>query len=201
MTPSLSLLSAHHGGRRPDNSTSQSLSADGQQGAYSVTIANARGFAAGQFVLLDETSGASWQPVPLGFGCTDSVQPLPCPPVVWQGDRVAWNMHYPTQKFQDDSANSNLSGPYDTTPGVLPAAMSWFSRTNRPTNEIKEIASVSGNTIIFTSPLTIGYRMSHSAQLTRYTLTGGIGGKQHPRDQCRGRKPEHVRRSRRRTAL
>jgi Divergent InlB B-repeat domain len=159
-----------------DKSTSQSLSVDGQQGAYSVTIANPSGYTAGQFVLLDETSGASWQPVPLGFGCTDSVQPLPCPPVVWQGDRVAWNMHYPTQKFQDDNGNSNLSGPYDTTPGVLPAAMSWFSRTNRPTNEIKEIASVSGNTIIFTSPLTIGYRVSHSAQLTRYTLTGGASG-------------------------
>ena len=82
-------------------------------------------------------------------------------------------MHYPTQKFQDDSANSNLSGPYDTTPGVPPVAMSWFSRTDRPTNEIKEIASVSGNTITFTSPLSIGYRTSHSAQLTRYTPTGG----------------------------
>ena len=156
-----------------DNSTSQSLIGNGPQGAYSVTIASASGYAAGQFVLLDETSGASWQPVPLGFGCTDSTQPLPCPPVAWQGDRVAWNMHYPTQKFQDDSANSNLSGPYDTTPGVLPVAMSWFSRKDRPTNEIKEVASVSGNTITFTSPLSIGYRTSHSAQLTRYTPTGG----------------------------
>jgi hypothetical protein len=156
----------------PDNSTSQGLTADGQQGAYSVTIADATGYAAGQFVLLDEASGASWQPVPLGFGCTDSVQPLPCPPVGWQGDRVAWNMHYPTQQWQDDNGKSNTSGPYDTTPGVPPAAMSWFSRKDRPTNEIKEIASVSGNTITFTSPLSIGYRTSHSAQLTRYTLTG-----------------------------
>ena len=85
---------------------------------------------------------------------------------------VAWNMHFPEQQFQDDNGNSNLSGPYDTTPGVPPAAMSWFSRTDRPTNEIKEIASVSGNTITFTSPLSIGYRTSHSAQLTRYTATG-----------------------------
>ena len=45
----------------PDNSTSQALAADGAQGSYSVTIANAAGFAAGQFVLLDEMSGASWQ--------------------------------------------------------------------------------------------------------------------------------------------
>src|ERR1700730_11799832 len=163
----------------PDNSTSQSLVADGQQGAYSVTIASASGYAAGQFVVLDETSGASWQPVPLGFGCTNNVQSLPCPPVVWQGDRVAWNMHYPTQQYQeyqDDNLNSNTSGPYDTTPGVLPASMSWFSRTDRPTNEIKEIASVSGNTITFTSPLAIGYRVSHSARLTGYTLTGSQSG-------------------------
>ena len=84
---------------------------------------------------------------------------------------VAWNMHYPTQQWQDDNGNSNLSGPYDTTPGVAPGAMSWFARTDRPTNEIKEVASVSGNTITFTSPLSIGYRKSHSAQLTRYTAS------------------------------
>src|ERR1700730_13055113 len=43
----------------PDNSTSQGLTADGQQGAYSVTIVDTTGYAAGQFVLLDEASGAS----------------------------------------------------------------------------------------------------------------------------------------------
>src|ERR1700730_12289457 len=40
------------------------------------------------------------------------------------------------------------------------------------TNEIKEIASVVGNVVTFTSPLTIGYRTSHIAQLTRYTAGG-----------------------------
>ena len=111
--------------------------------------------------------------LPTGF--PDNGNQYPTTPVqVWQGDRVAWNMHLPTQTFQDDSGNSNASGPDDTTPGVLPATMSWFSRTDRPTNEMKEIASVSGNTIIFTSPLIIGYRTSHLAQLTRYTPTGKI---------------------------
>jgi hypothetical protein len=156
---------------RVDNSTSQNLSVDGAQGATSITVANASAFAPGHFVLLDERSGASWQPVPTGFGCSDNLAPTPCPPMVWQGDRVAWNMHYPQQKWQDDNGNSNSSGPYDTTPGVLPAAMSWFARTDRPTNEIKEVLSVSGNTVTFTSPLTIGYRVSHSAQLTAYTAT------------------------------
>ncbi len=144
----------------PDSSGSQNLSTDGVKGAASVTVANATGFAAGQFVLLDELSGASWQPTPTGF---------PGAAKVWQGDRVAWNMHWPQQQYQDDNDASNAAGPYDTTPGVPPAAMSWFSRTDRPTNEIKQIASVGGNTITFTTPLHIGYRTSHTAQLTRYT--------------------------------
>jgi Pectate lyase superfamily protein len=164
----------------PDGTTSQNLTADGLQGAYSVTIADASGFTAGQFVVLDELSGASWEAVPPGFGCTNNAQPTPCPPVVWQGDRIAWNMHYPKQMYQDDNGTSNASGPYDSTDGMFPAAMGWFCRatTNgdgRCTNEIKEIASVAGNTITFTSPLTISYRVSHTAQLTRYTNRGNGG--------------------------
>jgi hypothetical protein len=130
----------------PDNSTSQNLTADGQQGAFSVTVADGSRFSTGQFVLLDELSGASWQPTPTGF---------PSAARVWRGDHVAWNIHNPLQPGDDP-----------------PAAMSWFSRTNRPTCEIKEIAFVSGNTITFTSPLSIGYRTSHAAQLTRYTAKG-----------------------------
>jgi Pectate lyase superfamily protein len=138
----------------PNQSTSQNLMADGEQGAFSVTVVNGSGFSAGQFVLLDELSGASWQPTPAGF---------PSAARVWRGDHVAWNIHNPSQPGDDP-----------------PAAMSWFMRTNRPTSEIKEIASVSGNTVTFTSPLSIGYRTSHRAQLTQYTANsnGGNGGVQ-----------------------
>ena len=69
----------------PDSTASQSLTADADQGSYSVTVANSTDFKVGTFVLLDEVSGASWQPTPAGF--PDGAQ-------VWQGDRVAWNMHY-----------------------------------------------------------------------------------------------------------
>jgi Pectate lyase superfamily protein len=134
----------------PDNSTSQALASDGQQGATSVTVANGSGFAAGQFVLLDEVSGATYQPTPVGF---------PGGAQVLKGDRVAWNIHNPSSPGDDP-----------------PEAKSWFSRTDRPTNEIKEIASVSGNTITFTSSLSISYRVSHAAQLTRYTQTGAQSG-------------------------
>jgi Pectate lyase superfamily protein len=130
----------------PDKSTSQNLTADGQPGAFSVTVAYGSVFSAGQFVLLDELSGASWQPTPAGF---------PSAAQVWRGDHVAWNRHNPLQPGDDP-----------------PAAMSWFSRPDRPTCEIKEIASVSGNTVTFTSPLSIGYRTSHTAQLTSYTARG-----------------------------
>jgi hypothetical protein len=140
----------------PDSTASQSLTADGAQGSNSVTVANSMDFKVGTFVLLDEVSGASWQPTPAGF---------PGGAQVWQGDRVAWNMHYPLQPG-DDSGASNPQGPYDNTPGEVPASMSWFSRSDRVTNEIKQIASISGNTVTFTSPLTISYRTSHRAQLT-----------------------------------
>jgi hypothetical protein len=132
----------------PDERTPQNLTADGQQSAFSVTVANGSGLSAGQFVLLDESSGASWQRAPAGF---------PSAARVWRGDHVAWNIHNPSQPGDDP-----------------PAAMSWFSRADRPTTEIKEIASISGNTVTFTSPLSIGYRASHMAQLTRYTATGSF---------------------------
>jgi hypothetical protein len=148
-----------------DSSTAVNLTTDGVKDSYSVTIANAAGFSVGQFVLLDELSGASWQPlVPPGAY-------YPAGSKLWAGDRIAYHMHLP-HDYQDDSDNSNAAGPYDTTPGVPPASMSWFSRTDRIINEIKEIVGVSGNMITFSSPLTIGYRTSHSAQLTRYTGSG-----------------------------
>jgi len=79
----------------PDNYTSQNLTADGQPGAFSVTVANGSGFSAGQFVLLDELSGASWQPTPAGF---------PSSAGVWRGDHVAWNVHNPLQPGDDSPA-------------------------------------------------------------------------------------------------
>jgi hypothetical protein len=145
----------------PDGTTAQNLTVDGAKGAFSVTVANGSGFAAGQFVLLDELSGASWQNTPAGF---------PSNAKVWAGDRLAWNMHFPYQIYQDDCDGSNLSGPFDLIPiNGKPQPMSYFCRTDRPITEIKEVASVSGNTITFNSPLHISYRTNHAAQLTRYT--------------------------------
>ncbi|MGJ4957036.1 glycosyl hydrolase family 28-related protein [Bradyrhizobium sp. HKCCYLRH2015] len=149
----------------PDSSASQDLLADGVQGTSTVTLANTANLKPGDFVLLDEVSGASWQATPAGF---------PAGAKVWQGDRVAWNMHDPVQPG-DDNAGANAGGPYDQTPGMLPKSMSWFARTDRATAEIKEIASVTGSTVTFTSPLTISYRRDHQAQLTPYSTDPNSG--------------------------
>ena len=135
---------------KPDDSTSQSLTADGTKGAYSVTVANGSRFAAGQIVLLDELSGASWQPDRLGRG------------QIWASPdyRVVWQFHNPRQSWDDPLVAS--------TPTGGPAA-SWFSRRDRVTAETKEVASVSGNAITFTTPLHIDYRTSRAAQVTGYT--------------------------------
>ena len=152
---------------KPDSTTSQNLTADGVAGSVSVTIANASGFTAGQWVLLDEISDWSYVTAPPGYN-PSGIQ-------VKAGDHVVFQMHNPSQSWDDP-----------------PAAFGWFDRgypsnsssstdtDGRMTSEIKEIASVSGNVVTFTSPLSIGYRVSHLAQLTQYTANsnGGNGGTQ-----------------------
>ncbi len=151
---------------------STNLTADAVAGAYVVTVASAAGFSPGQIVLLDEASGANWQTDPQGRG------------EVWASPdwRVVWRKHNPIVPYVDDFA----ADAFPTTPGT---AGGWFSRLDRPTAEVKEIASVSGTTITFTTPIHISYRWSHAAQLSRYeqahvknagvedlTLIGGDNG-------------------------
>jgi hypothetical protein len=131
--------------------SSTDLTADAAKGANTVAVASAAGFSPGQVVLLDEASGASWQPDPLRH-----VQ-------IWASSdwRVVWQKHNPALPYVDDFAPD----AFPTTPGT---AGTWFSRPDRPTAEVKQIASISGSTITFTTPLHISYRTSHAAQLSRY---------------------------------
>ncbi len=50
----------------------------------------------------------------------------------------------------------------------FPSSLTWFSRAARPINEVKRIASVSGNVITFTTPLHIDYPTTKASQVTRY---------------------------------
>jgi hypothetical protein len=152
--------------------SSTELTTDAAKGAYTVTVASETGFSPGQIVLLDEASNAAWQADPLGRG------------QIWASPdwRVVWQKHNPALLDVDDF-------PADAFPTTPNSAGSWFSRLNRPTAEIKEIASVSGKNITFSTPIHISYRSSHAAQLSRYEyshlkyagvedlkLIGGDGG-------------------------
>jgi hypothetical protein len=88
---------------KSDGTTSQNLTADGVQGSYSINIANAANFAAGQWVLLDEISKWSNLTVPSGYN-PGGVQ-------VKAGDHVVFQMHNPAQSWDDP-----------------PEGFGWFSR-------------------------------------------------------------------------
>ncbi len=130
-----------------DNTTSIALTADAAAGTNSVKVVSTAGFSVGQIVLLDEASGAGWQADVEGLG------------QIWasQDYRVVWQKHNPPQSWDDFGP---ASYPYQSG-----TAGCWFSKCDRPNSEIKQILSISGNTITFDSPITISYRVSHQAQL------------------------------------
>jgi hypothetical protein len=148
--------------RYGSSTTSTALTGDAVQGTSSVQVASATGFSVGQIVLLDEASGAGWQP--------DLIWPSR---QIWASPdyRVVWQKHNPYYQYVDDFDAS-------TYPYTSGSAGCWFSNCNRPTNEMHQISAISGNTITFDSPITISYRVSHQAQLyywqTPFTLNAGI---------------------------
>jgi hypothetical protein len=140
----------------------QLLSANATKGASSVTVADGSIFSAGEMVLLDETSGASWQPDVIHNSTS-----------VWATSdyAVQWPVHKPGIDGDDPletgvtpSTTNNYAGT-----GSGNDAACWFSRQDRPQSEIKQVASVNGNVVSFTSPLTMGYVTSHYAELTTYS--------------------------------
>jgi hypothetical protein len=140
----------------------QLLSADGAKGSRSVTVADGSIFAAGQMVLLDETSGAGWRPDVVGNSA--SVWASPDYAVQWQVHEPGISGDDPLATGVTPSAANNFSGT-----GNGKDAACWFSRQDRPQNEIKQIDSVKGNVVTFVSPLTMGYLTSRHAELTTYT--------------------------------
>lgn len=145
----------------------QLLTADGTKGSTSVTVASGSIFKAGQIVLLDETSNGGWQKDVSGL--STSVWASPDYAVEWQLHNPAFSADDPIHTGVTPSASNNFAGV-----GNGSDAACWFCRQDRPQNEIKEIASVSGNTVTFTSPLHKSYRAAQHAELTTYT-----GGNQH----------------------
>jgi hypothetical protein len=72
--------------RYNNNDTSTALTADAVQGTNSVQVASTQGFSVGQIVLLDEASGAGWQPDAIWSNMQ-----------IWAAPdyRVVWQKHNP----------------------------------------------------------------------------------------------------------
>jgi hypothetical protein len=144
--------------------TTTTLTADAAAGSGSLDVASTAGFSVGQIVLLDEASGAGWQPDVLWTNRQ-----------IWASPdyRVVWQKHNPTYQYVDDFGASQY--PYQAG-----TAGCWFSNCDRPTNEMHQISAISGNTITFNSPLTISYRGSHQAKLYNFatapTTNAGVEG-------------------------
>ncbi len=140
-----------------DETTAVALTGDAVKGARSVNVANAAGFTPGQFVLLDEDDyhAASWVALPARIDPASVSS-------IWASDRIVFQRHNPPLQWGDDP---------------FPSSLTWFSRSGRPLNEIKEVVAVSGNTITFSTPIHATYTRQKQAELTRYT-----GSNVHVRD-------------------
>ena len=144
-----------------DSWTPTTLTADAAQGSTSVQVTSTAGFTVGQWVLIDEASGAAYQTDPEGYGqiwaAPDWLSSSGTPAT----GRVAWQKHNPSQGWDDFSSSEY---PYQSgTTGC------YYSICDRPTAELHHITAIntSAKTITFDDPLTIAYRSSggHKAQL------------------------------------
>ena len=131
-----------------------SLTADAAQGDTTINVASTSGFSVGNWVLINEASGAGWVADPMnqwtGYGS------------VWAAPDWLNSSGSPATGRVQWSKSQNGSGwdfgsafPYQAnTMGC------WFSYCDRPTAEIHKIAAVGSGTIGFDLPLTIAFRQS-----------------------------------------
>jgi Divergent InlB B-repeat domain len=137
------------------------LTTDAAQGQTTVQVASTSGFSVGQWVLIDEASGAGWVADPLnqwtGYGsvwaASDWLSPSGSPAT----GRVMWS------KSQNGSGwDFGSTFPYQTG-----SVGCWHSYCDRPTAELHKIASIGTGTLTFDDPLTIAFRQSgsHNAQV------------------------------------
>jgi hypothetical protein len=150
-TPIISVGAARWGN---GTSAGTALSVDAAAGSLSVQVASAAGFAVGQMVLLDEASGAGWQPERIAAWTSKGYTQIWASPDY----RVVWQKHNPYYQYVDDFDAA-------TFPANANSAGCWFSKCDRPVNELHQVTSISGNTITFDTPVTISYRTGHAAKL------------------------------------
>ena len=142
----------------------QLLTADTVIGSTTAVVQNGSIFSAGQFVIMDETSGAIMRPDLIGLSTSVLVS---------DNYLVQWDQHNPSVITDDGIAYGLTPGTTNNYAGNGSGTdeACWYCRQDRPQNEIKEITAVKGNVITFSSPIHNTYRTSHYAELN--TMTGG----------------------------
>ncbi len=149
------------------------LTADAAQGQTTVQVTGTSGFSVGQWVLIDEASGADWVIDPLSkwtgsgsvWAASDWLSPSGSPAT----GRVMWS-----------KSQNNVGWDFGSTfPSQASSAGCWYSYCDRPTAELHKIASVGAGTLTFDDPLTIAFRQSgnHNAQVYNgpYSNQSGSG--------------------------
>jgi hypothetical protein len=160
------------------------LAADAAQGQTTIQVTSTAGFTVGSWVLIDEASGASWQPDPMNAE-TGYVNVWAAPD--WlssSGSPATGRVEWP--KYQDVG---NGSAPGDFSAGVHPYQYAspgcWHSYCDRPTAELHKIASIGAGpcpgancTVTFDDPLTVAFRESggHNAQVYADLYGNNSGG-------------------------
>lgn len=151
-----------NGPTKYDPTVMQLLTADAPKGSTSVTVGDASIFKPGQIVLLDEASGAGWQPDVAQL--SQQIWASPDYAVAWQVHQPPFSADDPVQTGVTPSADNNYAGGGNGKDGAC-----WFCRQDRPQNEMKQITTVSGTTVTFDNPLHKDYRAGQHAELTTYT--------------------------------
>jgi hypothetical protein len=156
------------------------LAADAAQGQTTIQVSSLSNLSVGQWVLIDEASGAGWVADPLnawtGYGSVWAAPDWLSPSGNPATGRVLWS-------------KSKKGGGWDfgsTFPYQAGSVGCWFSYCDRPTAELHKIASIgagpcpgTGCTLTFDDPLTVAFRQSgsHNAQVYNglYSNQSGTG--------------------------
>jgi hypothetical protein len=135
------------------------LTVDAAQGQTTVQLSSTTGIAVGSWVLIDEASGAGWVPDPItaqtGFGnvwaASDWLSPSGAPAT----GRVLWS--------KGQNANWDFGASALPSQGNGPGC--YHSYCDRPTAELHKVVSVTPTSVTFDSPLTVAFRVGHTAQV------------------------------------
>jgi len=170
----------NYGGAVGTGCGATALATDAVQGQTTIQVASTAHFSVGQWVLIDEASGAGWVADPLnqwsGFGsvwaASDWLSASPSPAT----GRVMW-----AKSQNGDGWDFGTSYPYQAN-----SVGCWFSYCDRPTAELHKVTAVGAGpcpgascTLTFDDPLTVAFRQSgnHNAQVygPLYSNQSGTG--------------------------